>query len=52
MKILLVILVAAIVAPELHSQGEWPAYGYDQSGQRHSPVAQIDVNNVSKLRLA
>ena len=52
MKTLLVVLLAAIVVPELHGQGDWPAYGYDQAGQRHSPLAQMDTKNVSKLRLA
>ncbi len=33
-------------------QGEWPGYGYDQNGRRHSPLTQIDVTNVSKLRPA
>jgi len=22
-------------------QGEWPGYGYDQNGRRHSPLTQI-----------
>lgn len=52
MKALIVILLAAIFVPELHGQGDWQAYGYDYSGQRHSPLAQINANNVSKLRLA
>ena len=52
MKTLLVVLLAAIFVPDLHGQGDWPAYGYDQSGQRHSPLTQINVKNVSKLKPA
>src|SRR4029077_3805747 len=52
MKTFLVVLLAAIFVQELHGQGDWPAYGYDQNGQRHSPLTQIDDENVSKLKLA
>src|ERR1700680_4447196 len=45
-------LLASLAAGVLSPQGEWPAYGYDQHGQRYSPVAQINVNNVSKLKVA
>ncbi len=45
-------LAAALVAPASYAQDDWPAYGYDQQGQRHSPVAQIDTKNVAKLKLA
>jgi glucose dehydrogenase len=40
-------LLASLAAGVLSAQGEWPAYGYDQHGQRYSPVAQINVKNVS-----
>ncbi|HEX5278597.1 MAG TPA: pyrroloquinoline quinone-dependent dehydrogenase [Micropepsaceae bacterium] len=30
--------------------GDWPAYSYDQKGQRFSPLAQINTTNVSRLR--
>ena len=33
-------------------QADWPAYGYDQQGQRYSPLAQINTSNVSRLRPA
>jgi glucose dehydrogenase len=52
MKAFLFVLLTAIVVPELRGQGDWPAYGYDQRGQRYSPLTQINVTNVSKLRLA
>ena len=45
-------LAAALAAPVAYGQGDWPAYGYDQSAQRYSPVAQIDTKNVAKLKLA
>ena len=34
------------------AQGEWQGYGYDQNGRRYSPLTQIDVTNVAKLRPA
>ena len=52
MKTLVIVLLAAILVPSLHGQGDWPAYGFDESGQRHSPLTQIDTKNVSKLKLA
>lgn len=30
--------------------GDWPAYSYDQNGQRFSPLAQINTSNISRLR--
>ena len=52
MRVLAIALLAAIAVPGLKGQGDWPAYGYDQNGQRHSPLAQIDTKNVSRLKLA
>jgi quinoprotein glucose dehydrogenase len=52
MKFHLICLGAALAVPSLHAQGDWPAYGFDQSGQRHSSLTQIDTQNVSKLKLA
>jgi glucose dehydrogenase len=40
------------VAPMLAAQSDWPAYSYDQRGQRYSPLAQITPQNVAKLKLA
>ncbi len=46
-------LLAVSVAPSyLHAQNDWPAYGYDQHGQRYSPLSQINTGNVSKLKIA
>src|SRR6266849_584902 len=52
MKIFAAMLLAGIVVPMAHCQTDWPAYSYDQSGQRYSPLKQIDSGNVSKLRRA
>ena len=50
---LLFAALAASVAPSnLHGQNDWPAYGYDQHGQRYSPLFQINVANVGKLKVA
>jgi glucose dehydrogenase len=56
MRILLVIVVAAAsafafsqVTPEA---GDWPVYGHDPAGTRHSPLAQINTTNVSHLQRA
>ena len=34
----------------LYGQGDWPGYGRDAFGQRHSPLAQINTTNVGKLK--
>ncbi|WP_394831160.1 pyrroloquinoline quinone-dependent dehydrogenase [Pendulispora rubella] len=34
------------------ADGEWPAYGRDPGGARHSPLAQITRRNVSRLKQA
>lgn len=52
-------LVAALLlgcgAPELQLGGPiagWPAYGGDAHGSRHSPLTQIDRDNVADLEIA
>jgi glucose dehydrogenase len=50
MRILLILLLAGIVAPSAYCQTDWSSYGYDQAGQRYSPLKQIDTGNVSTLR--
>jgi hypothetical protein len=30
--------------------GEWPCYGRDRGGMRHSPLTQIDRTNVARLK--
>jgi len=34
------------------SSGEWPHYGNDAGGSRYSPLAEIDRENVARLRVA
>jgi glucose dehydrogenase len=47
------VLLAGVIVPLLYAQpGEWPAYGHDPSGQRYSPLTQINPKNVSRLKLA
>src|SRR5450432_3670144 len=52
MSILRTVLFAGIFVPALYPQMDWPAYGHDPAGQRYSPLAKINVRNVSKLRMA
>src|SRR5258706_3059814 len=52
MRIFATVLLAGIAAQSAYCQTDWPAYGYDQAGQRYSPLKQIDTGNVSKLRRA
>jgi len=52
MRIFATVLLAGVVAQGAYCQTDWPAYGYDQAGQRYSPLKQIDTGNVSKLRRA
>ena len=33
------------------SAGDWPAYGHDPGGQRHSPLKQINPSNVGELKV-
>lgn len=42
-------LVAAVAAS---AQTDWPFYGHDPGGMRHSPLKQITTANVSKLKRA
>ena len=52
MRLFGMVLWAAVAAPVIYGQGDWPVYGHDQSGQRYSALKQIDAKNVSKLKLA
>jgi glucose dehydrogenase len=51
MKILAAVLLAGITSGA-YGQTDWPAYGGDQTGQRYSPLTQINTKNVSKLKMA
>ena len=51
-------LVAALCAACATSQAprlqatDWPTYGHDRGGQRHSPLTQITPQNVAQLEVA
>ena len=42
----------ALMAGAAHAADQWSAYGHDDSGQRFSPLTQINQGNVSKLEVA
>ena len=56
MRILPAIVVAAASAFAFSQitpkTGDWPVYGHDPAGTRHSPLAQINTTNVSHLQRA
>src|SRR5258707_581923 len=49
-------MIAAFAMPAFgagqDSSAEWPSYGNDPGGQRHSPLDQINRNNVAQLKVA
>src|SRR5205823_3052914 len=50
---LVCIWVTAMMAnPTGTSSDDWPAYGHDPGGMRYSPLAQINRENVSRLKVA
>ena len=53
---MLAVLCAAFVSSTARGQNlgntDWPNYGNDPGGMRYSPLAQIDRDNVSKLKVA
>ncbi len=56
LKMLTTLLLGLLLVGDSHAQrrenGEWPAYGRTTGGQRHSPLKQIQTDNVSRLREA
>jgi len=50
MRIVPFILAAGLALPSLLAQTDWPGYSHDPSGQRYSPLTQINTRNVSKLK--
>jgi glucose dehydrogenase len=46
------LLCLAIAAASLFAQSDWPGYGRDSLGQRHSPLTQINTTNVKRLKPA
>ncbi len=51
-KLSRIICVAPALFVPLFAQGDWPGYGKDAFGQRHSPLGQINTGNVRKLKPA
>jgi quinoprotein glucose dehydrogenase len=47
-----ILIVVAVAAVEVAGQADWPAYGHDPTGQRYSPLTQINTKNVARLKLA
>jgi quinoprotein glucose dehydrogenase len=45
-------VVAQSSHPHPASSDDWPYYGHDPGGTRYSPLAQINRENVSKLKIA
>jgi quinoprotein glucose dehydrogenase len=45
------LLMSPCAAPS-QTLGDWPTYGHDKGGQRHSPLAQITPSNVAALKPA
>ncbi|EOW6408022.1 glucose/quinate/shikimate family membrane-bound PQQ-dependent dehydrogenase [Cronobacter sakazakii] len=43
---------AAVNGSQSIPDGDWPAYGRNQEGQRYSPLKQINTDNVYKLKEA
>jgi len=52
MRIVPHILAAGLAVPSLFAQTDWPGYSHDPSGQRYSPLTQINTKNVSRLKPA
>jgi len=44
-----VLAVVVVPAVSVHAQDDWPAWGREASNQRHSPLTQITIENVSTL---
>jgi quinoprotein glucose dehydrogenase len=54
--LILLCTAAAVFSPRAFSQAVpdagWPTYGHDPGGMRYSPLAEINRDNVSKLKVA
>jgi quinoprotein glucose dehydrogenase len=46
------ILASEIALGQVSSSTEWPAYGNDPGGMRYSPLAQINREDVDRLKIA
>ena len=47
--VIFMLLAATLATQPLHAQDDWRHWGRDAGNQRHSPLTQIDVDNVSTL---
>ncbi|HEX2778459.1 MAG TPA: PQQ-binding-like beta-propeller repeat protein, partial [Gemmatimonadaceae bacterium] len=47
-----IVLPAALHAQRARGNTDWPAYGNDRGGARHSTLTQIDTRNVASLAVA
>lgn len=45
-------LLVLLASPLAAQNGDWPHYGRDPGGERHSPLTEIDTANVSRLVVA
>jgi quinoprotein glucose dehydrogenase len=52
LAVVVALLAASVAAAGADADGEWPAYGRDPGGMRHSPLEQITARNVSRLAVA
>src|ERR1700760_2722783 len=56
--VLVLTLINVLIYPGLHARGQvqsesdWPNYGNDPGGMRHSTLSQINRENVAKLKVA
>ena len=44
-----VVLLTSLAVKPVYGQGDWPSWGHDAGNQRHSPLTQINAENVSTL---
>jgi quinoprotein glucose dehydrogenase len=51
-ELAVVVVLLAASAAGGDGDGEWPAYGRDPGGMRHSPLEQITARNVARLSVA
>jgi quinoprotein glucose dehydrogenase len=52
MRFVLALSLASAALAQSPADGDWPAYGRDAGGQRYSPLAAINRDNVGSLKVA
>lgn len=56
LRLIIILLCWSVVGQAARAQvsgdTEWPTYGNDRGGMRYSPLAQINRENVPKLKIA